>query len=381
MVHVTDTIETHLETAGFLSEWPGLGEHRELLLRIWTALPFLFAVCLAGCNSMGPDDNIVVNPKLKYVLYIGSSETNPAYEPPNEGYPSESILSPVWSTPSNIYAFSRQAFDASRNVVGIFNITINPGTLDYVSHVAHEFRHNVWTLGYDPAVSKLLVIYTDIAGYTASHLSISELLLTEEPLIPSSWSPWGIAAWPQRSGVIFYGENPLNQVRGFYYHSVSESGGVRDSLLYAVALTRFAARGMSVRNDGQYLYFSEGDRHLHFFQLDLTQRSSAPSVLAEREGGFGQIIPNPLNSDLVLLNYSFGGDATTPPQSHIELLNTTSMSAADLDVRTNPRASYFLVNDHPWWSPDGNHFAFSAGFSTGETSGSPLTLWVYRNVP
>jgi len=201
-------------------------------------------------------------------------------------------------------------------------------------------------------------------------------------LVPSSWAPWGIAGWPGRSGCIFYGQNPSDQVQGFYYHRVGASESAGDSLIYAIGLTRFSARGMSIRNDGGCLYFSEGNGHCTFYQLDLDRGSATPRVIAERSGGSGQIIPHPLRADLVLLEYTFAGDATNPPQSHIELLDTSARVGRDLDVRTSPYNYTFIVNDHPWWSPDGDHFAFSAGHFSGESpGGSPLTLWVYRDVP
>jgi hypothetical protein len=152
-----------------------------------------------------------------------------------------------------------------------------------------------------------------------------------------------------------------------------------DSLLFSVPLDRWEARGLAVSGDGRNLYYGKADenRSVVFYSVDLTASRFDPAVIATRPGGLPSIIPNPVDRNILLLNYHFSGDAVHPPQSHIELIDLAQPRTYDLDVRTN-RFGRFTVNDHPAWNPEGSNFIFSAGTWSGEGDRSALTIWLYQ---
>jgi len=194
-----------------------------------------------------------------------------------------------------------------------------------------------------------------------------------------------VTHWPGKPGMVFYGRHPQTSVRGFYWRYPDENGLTVDSLLFSITVGAHIARGSSISSDGATLFFGTESGNpfapqTQFMMLDISRPGQKPIVLVEREGGYRATSPNPVDPKLLLINYDFSGDATEPPQSHIELLNTETSESVDLDVRTHIFLSQFTTNEYPAWSPDGKHFVFSAGAFDGEGGRYSLDLWIYQNI-
>jgi hypothetical protein len=356
------------------------------LLQIFS---FGLVAVMLGCGLYDPDEHppgktVPLNPKLKRVLYIGN--VDPKNTLPNQGQPFGHVQLSVWISPYRLYVYTGEV---KNEVVrrGLFEIEIDENTKAFKSYAVFEFPYYIRSAGFDRSTNKVFIIYADRTQTKAAYVSFSNnYTIIDEELVGAEWSPWGMAAWEGKPGIIFYGENPGNGKKGFYWRYHHGQSSVKDSLLYAIALDQFSAAEFSTSNDGHYLFFgmnvgSQDDRRAQFLKLDITRPAQNPVVIAERRGGYLAIRANPVDTQLALLNYVFGGDEVNPPQAHLELLNVTTLRGVDLDVRTLSSLSWFILNQDPFWSPDGKHFAFCAGGATGEAAKYPLELWVYENVP
>ena len=296
-----------------------------------------------------------------------------------------SVEHPVWVSQNKLYVYSG-LINGPEVISGIFEITVDPSNLSLVALKPYSFgdrssRH-ISNIVYDALRQQALVIYRDSNGFHLVEVTLAnDQVIIEEELVGSAWQPQGATPWPGNPGVLYYGASPGDGTHGFYWHRSNQA----DSLLLPVTLARDEARGIAVSSDGRYLFFASSTRGtvpivVKFYRLDLLESGALPVELAERIGVRGAVIPHPSDPDILLLNYFFPGDPTMPPQSHIELVDTSTGERLDLNVRTVPYMGQFTVNDHPWWSPDGRHFAFSAGSFEGEGGVSALELWIYRDV-
>ena len=335
----------------------------------------VFSILLVGVSACTDKDSMVdLNPKLEMVLYWGTptAGTNQF----NVGPPTlHDIYFPVWTAADQFYVFTRH-FNAGDITAGVFQIHVDPSTLDFASSTTYEFDRVVSNMVQDRGDGSLLVNTSD-GGYKVSRLGFASGL-TESLAVGPAWNPWGCSDWPGRRGVVFYGRHPETQVSGFYWIG---AGSDTDSLLLAVEVSRIAARGLAVTSDGRKLLFATDDNPLRFFSFDLTIAGASPVQFAERSGGVPAISPHPVLPSRMLLTYTYPGGATRPPQSHIELFDLERMSSIDLDVRTEPSLNRFSTNDHPSWSPDGSAFLFSAGATSGEGEYIPFSIWLYRSPP
>jgi hypothetical protein len=361
---------------------PVCWRHRMLCVPRTLALSFLGILCgLLACDPVGPQDRcerVPLNANLRQLFYWGE------FGFPNRGrYEAGGVDNPVWAEPGRIYVATGYWND-DVPVDGIFAVDFAASgtehSFTYRNFSVLESPHHFWTLEQDAEQGRILFIASDGTGSWAGRVAFDDPS-SETELVGADWRPWGIAAWPGRSGIVFYGRDPVSGVDGFYWRAREPPAPAADSLLHAVSLSKWDARGMAIDRAGRNLFFASGDdRRVQFLQLPLDRSGQPPTVLAERAGGGGAIHPNPTRPHLVLIQYTFGGDATRPPQSHIELLDVGTLQAVDLDVRTETWDCRFIVNDHASWSPDGNHFAFAAGGFDGEGDRSPLTLWIRRDV-
>lgn len=356
-----------------------------------TTKNFLFAaiIVFTGCGLFSPeetkqDKTVAINPKLKEVLYWGQLGPEQNYEyAPNQGERAAAHVDnryPIWFNDSTIYFYISNG--------GIFEMTIDPGTIVYKSLVRYNFSNSIWSLGFDRNKEKLFIIYSaDGFRLKAVYVTLSGGQTTiDEEIIDEAWNPFELASWPGKPGVVFYGHAPQTGVNGFYWRYPAINGVIKDSLLYSITIEGRIARGFSISSDGKYLFFGteSGQRfapQTQFMKLDISRPGPNPIVMAEREGSYRATSPNPIDPKLLLINYDFPGDATNPPQSHIELLNIETLDAIDLDVRTHIYLSHFTTNEYPSWSSDGKHFIFSAGAFDGEGGRYPLDFWIYQNVP
>jgi len=347
------------------------------------------AAVMLGCGLYDPDEHppgktVPLNPKLKRVLYIGN--VDPGNHLPNQGEPLGYVQLPVWVNSSKLYVYTSEL---KNEVVrrGLFEIEIDENTKAFKNYTVFEFPHYIRSAGFDRNKNKVFIIYVDQVQFKAAFVSFAgNSTIIDEELVGAEWSPRGMTSWPGKEGIVFYGQNPSNGNNGFYWRHPDGRSGIKDSLLYAIALDPYTASAFSISNDGKNLFFglnggSQNDPHVQFLKLDLSRPAQNPLVIAERRGSYLAIQANPVNPELVLLNYIFGGDEVNPPQAHIEFLNLTTSQGIDLNVRTLSSLSWFILNQDPFWSPDGKHFAFCAGGATGEAAKYPLELWIYENVP
>jgi hypothetical protein len=333
-------------------------------------------LCSLGCDPMGRDDeckNLPVNAQLVGLFYWGD------WSIPNRGYTLGGVANPVWAEPGRIFVSTGYLRELTL-VEGIFAIDFladRSQNFPYRNFSAHESSYHFWTLEYDAARGRILFIALDPEGPWVGSLVFQDPS-SETRLVGPESQPWGVAAWPGRPGIVFYGTDPQSGVAGFYWHAPEVRGTRPDSLLYAVTLSRSSARGMAIDCDGQMLFFAISGSVTRFMQFDLQHPSEGPVVLAERRGSGGAIHTNPRHFNLVLLEYAFPGDATIPPQDHIELFDVLSLQARDLDVRTNGSSCNFSVSDHASWSPDGDDFAYTSGHWNGEGGHSQMTLYICK---
>lgn len=203
----------------------------------------------------------------------------------------------------------------------------------------------------------------------------------------NSWNVEGITVWHKEEGFIFYGCNPQTGISGFYSLLKDSNNDYQTKLIYSIDDPGLDRTNFITTYDGENLLFGLNEGELNFYgtiqllKLSLTETTAMPEVIFERKGGYIYVAQNPINQESFLINYFFGGDASMAPQGHIELFNITTLQNIDLNVRTHKSLSRFIINEHPSWSPDGKHFAFSAGAFDGEGGIYHLELWIYENVP
>jgi hypothetical protein len=280
-----------------------------------------------------------------------------------------------------MYCYSVRV-NVGRFVRGIYEIALDSTTAEYVSYRAGEWAPHVRNIGHDAASGTLIVSTQDDIGFEIHRVRFSDATgFSTERLVEPAWEPWGAAAWPGHSGVVFYGLNPSDGTRGFYWRrSVAPSASI-DSLLGEVILTPDEAATMSIGVDGGYLFFAQGREPVRFYALNLADTFEGLIVVAQRNGRLGAIIPHPTQPTLALLRYSFPGDALHVPGDHVEVLDLLTGQARELDVRTKATPGYFVICEHLSWSPDGRNFVFSGSSFSGEQDFATPTLWVYQDVP
>ena len=339
-------------------------------------LGFIAALTIASLSCVTEPQLLSLDPSLQRIFFWGE------FSRPNAGYPTVSLYNPTWIDTSSILAFTGERFGLDSVLVGLFEFKFDPKSLEYLSHAGYRFDRHVWTIGFDYTSGRALVVSVaddDVPRVSAVTLDNAEV--REEIVVPSEWSPWGVATSRSFPGIVFYGEDPATRIAGFYVHRVTPSAGARDSLLLQRSLTRDDARGLSLSADGTKLFFLEGDSNVMFYSYDLLADRSVPQVIAQRAGGIGNTAPHPLDPDLLLINYTFPGDAHRAPGTHVELVRLSTQTATELDIRTGMFEGDFSLADHPCWRPDGQGFCFAGRYFNGEAAGGTAwSLW-YRAVP
>ncbi len=238
----------------------------------------LVLVLAAGLGCFGPEST-----------YQGQQPINPQLKRPLALSP---LDDPVWATPTTLYAYHN----------GIVEVAVDSTTLDYRGHVEFNFAPYIWTMSYDRRARCILLIYMENypqPEFQAARVSLAnQQVVIDEVLVDTESAPWGIAAWPGRPGVVYYGVRTNDGVRGFFWRRNASA----ESLLLAVELNPVSARGMAIDPTGRHLFFAQGTAPATFFDLDLAQANPPPVIIAQRTGGNGAVVPNPTTSNLVLLN-------------------------------------------------------------------------------
>lgn len=346
---------------------------------------------ISACSLFDNDDSypckeISISTKLTRVLYWG--EVDPENWKPNQGIPISSIRYPVWISQNKLLV-STGTLTSGQIIEGIFEIEIDPANFQFVKYTPYEFSNSIWTIRYDRNQSRPMIIYIDeLSQSHAAYVSFSDnQTFIDDEIIGKDWDPQALLCWPGKSGIVFYGKNPDDGVRGFYWHYQDSTGTEQDSLLYRLSINRWTARGSSISNDGKYLFFGIVEGPLFsmktlVFKLDISQPNQNPTVILERKGEFIFVSPNPIDSDQLLINYHFRGSGGNPPRGHIELINLKNSEAIDLNVRTTKYSCLYITSHTISWSADGLNFAFSSyEINNYGLIASPLELWVYHDVP
>jgi hypothetical protein len=352
-------------------------------------LAALFFAFITGCGTTEPtDDDFKLNPKLHSVFYWGIQGTGPRL--PNvgvsEGPP---ILNPLWVNNKLFFITSHlDENDILRR--GIFEIEISPVDFTPINneYKVYDYDYVILKMDFISSTNEFLML---VSRDNETMAIIGELqenqIIEKENLLSIDWDVKGITIYHGKEGFIFYGRNPQNRIAGFYSLLKTGNGEYQPQLLYAADDPGINKLNFVSSLDGEYLFFglSESntnmESNMQLLKLSLNQNEAVPEVIFERKGGFVYVSQNPLKRELLLINYFFGGDSFIEPQGHIELFNTDTHQSIDLDVRTHATLSRFIINEHPVWSPDGKHFAFSAGAFDGEGGRYDPDLWIYENVP
>lgn len=343
---------------------------------------------IVSCDLGQPQDkinSIELNPKLKRALYWGYKD--PQNYLPNEGSPVNSdIRYPIWLNAKKVLVYSGTVENGVARK-GIFEIMIDETTKAFKSYTVFEFSNNIASLGYDPNRNEVFIVYAVGSSYSGAYVTLSSNQVTiNEEIVGTDWNPWGITNWSGKPGLVFYGQSPSSGTKGFFWRYRDVNNVTKDSLLYSISLNQNVAQSFSISSDGKYLFFGtqiilNQVVQTEFSRLDISSANQNPVIILEAQGSFLGVRANPVNPELILMNYSFGGDAINPPQAHIVLLNQSSLQSRDLNVRTYTSTLRFISNENPYWSTDGKHFAFSAGGADGEGGRYQLELWIYENVP
>jgi hypothetical protein len=350
------------------------------------------AVCLCAaltslsCGVVGTDDGscreVEINQQLKRVFYWGTTDW--INVTPNKGETMVGIDEPTWLDPATILVFTG-TWVGDDWVRGLFKIHIDDQTLSYASYEVFEFDYCVYSLSYQPGSGRLMIVYYDGAP-TAASVSLSDgVVAIQQELVGPAWQPLGISGCGPSEDVVYYGRRPVDGVWGFFRRTWSGDQSA-DSLLLAIAQGEDAMQKFAVDDAGRFLYFgttgqAEGDYNMRILRLDLALAGATPDTLLTRRFGVTTSLrPNPADDRLLLVQYAFTGSAHEPPDGKVLLLNTETLSARGLNVRTHKSSCRFTSNENVSWSPDGHHFAFSADAWNGEGGYYPRELWVYRNV-
>lgn len=360
-----------------------IGKNMRYLVNIlYSLFCALFLLLLFGCDSTEPvDENFELNPKLHSVFYWGYS--GPGDKAPNVGQSvGPPILNAIWKSSDQIN-FTTTFLDENDILrKGIFEIKIR----DYFSLVnneyhIYEYEYEILDMSYVGSTNEfLLLVYKDGSFEAITAKLQADKVVEEKVLVDNSWDVEGITIWNKEDGFIFYGRNPQTSIAGFYGLT---NNSAEVELIYSIEDTGVDGVNFITSYDGKTLYFGLNTSSQKYYgsmqllKLSLIEEGAMPVVIFEREGGYIDIAQNPIDQSLFLINY-YDGYA---PQGHIELFNSATSESIDLDVRTITSKYVFITNESPSWSPDGNHFVFSAGGFSGEGATYYPDLWIYKNVP
>lgn len=338
-----------------------------------------------SCDTTEPgNDNFELNPKLHSVFYWGYQYPGPRVPNIglNEGPP---IQNPTWASDKTIYFTTTHLDENDILQKGIFKIEINPNDYSLVNNEYHiyEYEHDILDMSYINSTDEFLLLVSKDGNSEAVIVQIEEDNLVEkEVLVDNSWNVEGITVWYKGEGFIFYGRNPQTGISGFYGLVKDSNATYQKELIYSIEDPGLNRQSFITSYDGKTFYFGLNDSRKYYgamqlLKLSLREEGAMPIVVLERKGGYIDVAQNPIDQLLFLVNFYNANE----PQGHIELFNSVTLHSIDLKVRTHSSRMRFILSEHPSWSPNGEHFAFSAGAFDGEGGIYHLELWIYENVP
>ena len=349
----------------------------------------LFCLIVFSCDTTEPGNNKVdLNPKLHSVFYWGIKD--PTTLIPNTGVSvGPSILFPTWTVNKKIFFYSSELIN---NIYkkGIFEIEINPNDYSLINneYKLYEYDFNILNILNVSSTGEILLLVLKNGNSVPIIAQLEgNYLVEKEILLDISWNVKGISIWNHKEGFIFYGQDPQNNITGFYSLLKNTNNEYETKRILAIDDPGLNKTNFITSYDGENLFFGLNESELNsngtmqLLKLSLTEEGEMPIVILERKGGYIDVAQNPVNQGLFLVNYFFGGNSLVEPQGHIELFDSATLQSVDLNIRTHIWLNRFIINEHPSWSPDGKHFTFSAGAFDGEGGRYDLELWIYEDVP
>jgi hypothetical protein len=274
---------------------------------------------------------------------------------------------PTWVDSTSILVYTGFYIDGTW-VRGLFKISIEAETLTYRGYEPYAFDNDVYAIEVNRSTGELFVRY-DYGGFRVARVRLeNERTIVEEELVAPAWKASGIAAWPRRNGIVFYGKDPFDDRKGFYW---SRGEALSDSLLLSANVRFSASQQWAIDAEGRNLYFfvvSE-DWVGHLVRTDLTAEQKTLDTLLTRDCGLCVTYcrAHPMDRDVTLFQLRRGG------HDEVSLLNANTGSARRLNLGTSDEPCSYTITECASWSPDGRHVAFSARRQTGQ-SGAFATL-------
>ncbi|HEX5130861.1 MAG TPA: hypothetical protein VFX92_00090 [Candidatus Krumholzibacteria bacterium] len=289
----------------------------------------------------------------------------------NKGDEIGNIFHPVWHSADGIFVQTGRVDDGV-GVAGIFDVAIDPVTHIYRGFRTLAFSGVIRDYDYDSSTGDFAITYSNTPDdiQTVWARAVGDSLVVGDTILDASWFPLSARFVSPGGGLVVYAHHPSTSVNGFYY--VSKSAPSSDSLLYAIELSVPDARGFDIA--GGTMCFGQtglpGAAASTISVIDLAGNKT-PRTVAVLEGAFVSAGVHATGACAVV-----SVDDFTRPGSVVWLLDLTSGSFTELNVRTRPCG--FVTADFTSWNPAGDAFAFSGSGFDGEGGQYPRQLWVKR---
>lgn len=328
---------------------------------------------VAACDSStdgGRCEDDSISPNLKRIMYWG--EVEPDHWEPNQGIEAGGIFHPVWYADDSILVHTGK-LDHGVDVVGIFNVAIDPATYSFRGVESYAFADVIRDYDYDPPTGDFAITFSKTPSdiQTVSARVAGDSLVAGNTILDASWFPLAARFVSSADEIVAYAHDPSTLINGFYY--VSRISPSSDSLLHAIDLSVSDARGFDIAAGtmcfGRTDLAGGGMSTISVINLNGDQ---TPRIVATLKGAFVSASVHPAGSCAVV-----SVSDLSEPGSVVGLLDLASGSFTRLDVQTRPCT--FATADFASWNPTGDAFSFSAGGFDGEGGEFARQLWGRRS--
>jgi hypothetical protein len=340
-----------------------------------TLLSIAFLLTSCDDDPAGTDcDGQQISAALHRVLYWGRTSSN--NEEPNTGEPSSTILKPLWYAPDHVLVVS-QRLSHGQNIPGLYDITINPDSQQFMAYKALQFPYAIQAFDFDAASETFLVLYVKqpFYAFVARAVASGGDLALETVVVDSTWTPLGARLVRGSQAAVVYCLTPPSGRAGFY--RFSPVADPADSLLVADDVGPQEAAGFDVTDDsifygrttGSYPYHAE----LLRYPLDGVASGTTIATLV------GEFVSVSVNDDETCALVSRYVDSyEVEPGNRVDLVDLITGKSQQVDIRTRP--CNFVIADFATWRPTGGAFAFSAASFSSEGDLFPRELWIRTGV-
>jgi hypothetical protein len=301
------------------------------------------------------------------LFYWGS--VSPTDDEPNVGLPSANVRKPLWAEHDRVFIVSSR-LAGGQVQRGLFAVSIDPQTGQYLGFEAFEFPHLILTYDYSATSGEFVICYSpDPSQFLVSRAAATPGSITLlDTLTTAEWRPWG-ARFASDTTVVVYARSPVTQVSGFFEFSGFDSEP--DTALYEANLSMTDAFGFDVA-DNRIVFGVTGLRAAIYAYT--FAGAEAARLIRESSGVFVSCDLLEGTDDLLLCRY-YPGDQTAPPGNRIDLVDVATGDAKSLNVITEVSQGRFVLADFPSWDPSGTGFVFSSGAFDDEGGIFPRELW------